>query len=135
MRTTVLYALLGLFILGAGDLCAGYYDSGFIQFQQPNGTTFIGREYGDEFIFYRETPEGYRYVQGVDAWYYYAIVNAEGNLVASTIRVANDPAPAYAYRAEFTGQKLAEIQARRSEFEAQVELNGQWFRQRRCLTS
>lgn len=129
MRTTVLYALLGLFILGAGDLCAGYYDSGFIQFQQPNGTTFIGREYGDEFIFYRETEAGYRYVLSANGWYYYCSSDSRGDLIATSSRVAIDSPPSVSYHAEYAGHKLAEIRLRRAEFENQVQVNGEWFNQ------
>jgi hypothetical protein len=109
---------------------AGYYDTGFIQFRQPDGTSFMGREYGDEFIFYSETTEGNRYVRLTTGWNYYAIPSVDGDLVSSGLRVGIDAPPPAAYHAVYSGNRLTAIQNRRVEFDAQVEQSRQWFMQK-----
>jgi hypothetical protein len=121
-----MFGLFGLcFVLFSSRAFSGWYDSGYIEFRQPDRTPFIGREYGDEFIYYRETESGHRYIRESDGWYYYAIVDGNGDLVSSGNRVGIDGAPAQSYQTEYAGAKLQEIETRRAEFETQVALAGQ----------
>ncbi len=56
-------------------------DTGVIEWKQPNNVTFMGRHWGDEFASWMETSDGYRFEQGIDNWYYYAILDYDGNVV------------------------------------------------------
>lgn len=130
MKTTHLLSIPVCIVCLTMSALAGYYDTGFIQFRQPDGTVFIGREFGDEFILYRETQSGYRYVRGTDGWYYFATTNVNGDLVSSGLKVGIDAAPASAYQASYSGSKLAEIETRITAFDTQVDQARQWFLQR-----
>ena len=52
--------------------------TGMYTFHQPDGTSFQGRCYGDEFYKIKTTSEGYAIVQGEDGWWCYAEFDAEG---------------------------------------------------------
>jgi len=53
-------------------IMAGPIDNKMTTINQPNDVTFAGRIWGDEFIYWAETEDGYRFVQASDGWYYYA---------------------------------------------------------------
>ncbi len=80
-----------------GFAWAGYYDSGYIEFSQPNNVTFIGREWGDEFFFQRETQSGYQYVKESDGYYYYATLDEDGKYASTDFKVAIDAPPTESY--------------------------------------
>jgi len=54
------------------DILANNIETDWMIFQQPNGIKFIGRGQGDEYEFYFETKEGYRFVKnyGTGFWCY-----------------------------------------------------------------
>ena len=52
--------------------------TGMYTFYQPDGTSFQGRCYGDEFYKIKTTSEGCAIVQGEDGWWCYAEFDAEG---------------------------------------------------------
>lgn len=70
-----LHKILLFTILIISLVTGAYYDTGFIEWQQPNGVTFVARQWGDEFESWMETDAGYRIVQGSDKYYYYAILD------------------------------------------------------------
>ena len=72
------------------SLYAGYYDSGYIEWSQPNGITFIARLVWDEFCAMFETTDGYQIKMGDDYYYYYAILDINGDFTASNNRVSID---------------------------------------------
>lgn len=90
-----------------------------MQFSQPNGVTFIAREWGDEFAWWKETEGGYRFVYNYsDGYYYYAELSPDGDYQASAFKVAiDDPRenriPQYLERSP---QKQTEIEAERVAF-------------------
>jgi hypothetical protein len=51
------------------NISAAPFDTGMTELQQPDETTFIGRIWGDEFFYWAETEDGYRFVQSGDGWY------------------------------------------------------------------
>ncbi len=74
-----------------GSLWATNVDTGWIKYTQPNGVTFIGRTWGNEFEHFRETKDGYRFVLNPDdGYYYYARLGAKGDYEASPLKVAID---------------------------------------------
>ncbi len=78
---TVRNAMATLFTLIslANVLHAAPFDTGFVQWTQPNGTTtFTARYWGDEFAWWFETQSGHRLIQSSNGWYYYATLNESG---------------------------------------------------------
>lgn len=82
--------LLLFIILGAISVFGGYKDTGFIKWQQPNGVEFTAKYWGDEYFYWMETREGYRVIQGVDKYYYYAILDKKGEYTPSKYKVGID---------------------------------------------
>ncbi|HSW56608.1 MAG TPA: hypothetical protein VLH59_16110 [Ignavibacteriaceae bacterium] len=59
--------LLSVLILSiAVEIKPAPFDTGMITLQQPDRTEFTGRIWGDEFFFWAETEDGYRFVQSGD---------------------------------------------------------------------
>jgi len=79
---------------------AAYHDTGMRTWNQPDGTKFQARTWGDEFYHWMETKNGYRIVRGDDQWFYYATLGKEGQYVASQYRVGIDAPPAESYKLE-----------------------------------
>ena len=65
-------------------------DTGYIEWQQPNGITFTARIWGDEFENWMETDDGYRICKGMDGFYYYAVLDEYGEFTVSDKKVAID---------------------------------------------
>jgi len=68
--------LLCLIVVGGlvTNLFATYFDTGWIEFKQPDGTTFIGRQLGDEYEYQFLTKQGFPFDKNSnDGYYYYAI--------------------------------------------------------------
>ena len=62
--------LLAVFILVqmGNQIYSAPFDTGMITLTQPNAVSFTGRIWGDEFFFWAETEDGYRFVQSGDGW-------------------------------------------------------------------
>lgn len=125
MRTA---SVIILFFL-ASIVLAGQFDTGFRQLSQPNGVTFVGREWGDEFFHWAETQDGYLYVRAPNWWYYYAMLDARAEFAASSSRVGIDPAPASAYMLQRTQSRINAINAQIVEFNQRVDSSRALFLQ------
>ncbi len=77
-------------ILCFSALIAAPFDTDYIEWQQPNGITFVARHWGDEFEWWMETHDGYRIIKGYDGWYYYANLNSKGEFKTSAKKVGID---------------------------------------------
>ena len=73
--TTVILLLLS----NECNLQAAPFDTGMITLKQPNNVSFTGRIWGDEFIYWAETQDGYRFVETFD----------DGIIMQLWIRMAN----------------------------------------------
>jgi hypothetical protein len=102
---------------------AGPFDTGMIELQQPDETTFIGRIWGDEFFFWAEAEDGYRFVHSGDGWYYYAQLNQDGEFAPTIYKVGIDIPPPSSYQLERTQARIDEINQQIEEFNEQIELN------------
>jgi hypothetical protein len=61
------------------------------EFSQPNGVIFTGQEFGDDFLFWMETSDGYTFIRNHQNDYYcYAQRGTDGNLVATNLKVGID---------------------------------------------
>jgi M6 family metalloprotease-like protein len=106
------------------------FDTGMIILTQPNEVTFTGRIWGDEFFYWAETEDGYRFVQSGDGWYYYAALDGSGEFTKTTYKVGIDSPPASSYQLERTQARIDEINQQIEQFNEQIELNRQWFVQK-----
>jgi len=93
-------------------LNAAPFDTGMITIKQPNDVTFTGRIWGDEFIWWAETEDGYRFVQASDGWYYYATLDGQGEFAPTNYKVGIDQPPAYSYQLERSQSRKDEIMLR-----------------------
>ena len=63
MKTFISASVVVLLLLfNDSNLIAAQYDTGMIELKQPDETTFTGRIWGDEFFYWMETEEGYRFI-------------------------------------------------------------------------
>lgn len=107
MRTLLLiFALLAIFSI---FVYAIGIDTGMIEWKQPNDVTFIGSAWGDEFRWWMETEDGYRFVQGSGKYYYYAVLDENGEFAPSESKVGIDPPLAQSYQLERSASREAEI--------------------------
>ena len=83
-------------------LKAAPFDTGMITLTQPNEVTFTGRVWGDEFFFWSETEDGYRFVHSGDGWYYYAQLNQDGEFAPTIYKVGIDSPTMSSYQLERT---------------------------------
>ncbi len=125
--------LLGILILSAGiEIKPAPFDTGMITLTQPNNVTFTGRIWGDEFIYWMETYNGYRFVETFEGWYYYATLDQNGEYAPTNYKVGIDSPPASSYKLERSQARLSEIAEEIEQFEEQVEINRQWFAQKQA---
>lgn len=106
-----------------------------ITLRQPNEKEFIGRMWGDEFIWWAETEEGYRFIEIGDGWYYYATLDQNGEYTPTSYKVGIDSPPESSYQLERTQARLDEITEQIEHFNEQIELNRQWFEQKQAQAS
>ena len=106
------------------------FDTGMKTLTQPNDVTFTGRLWGDEFFWWAETEDGYRFVQSGDGWHYYATLDEIGEFKPTNYKVGIDWPPASSYKLERTESRIEEITQQIEEFNKQIELNRQWFAQK-----
>jgi|GEM_PF-2133319 len=67
---------------------ATYLDTGWVEFKQPNGVTFIGRMWGDEWNYTFQTQDGYPFDKNFsDGYYYYALSEMDGAYRLSGLKV------------------------------------------------
>jgi M6 family metalloprotease-like protein len=97
-------------VLLSTTLYGSYRDSKMITWKQPNGTTFIARQWGDEFIDQIETNSGYRIVKSSDGYYYYAVLDSRGEFTPSNKKVGIDQALGLSYKLERGAARLFELQ-------------------------
>ncbi|NHZ86758.1 MAG: hypothetical protein GWP19_12930, partial [Planctomycetia bacterium] len=112
-----------LLIVLTNKMYADYYDTGMIEWSQPNGIIFIGKGWGDEFAFQYETNTGYRFVLNTDGYYYYAILDSVGEFTASENKVNIDSPLAFSYKLERSAIRKTEIEAEIEAFNQEVENN------------
>lgn len=124
--------LLAVFVLLNGnEIKSAPFDTGMITLKQPNNVTFTGRIWGDEFIYWMETENGYRFVESYEeGWYYYATLDQDGEYTATSYKVGIDSPPASSYKLERSQSRLNEIAEQMEQFSEQIELNRQWFAQK-----
>lgn len=84
------FLVLLVFLIYNAVMFSSPKDTGFIKWEQPNGTEFIARHWGDEFLSWMQTENGYMLVDSPEGWYYYAILDKNGEYTASDAKVGID---------------------------------------------
>lgn len=131
MKNYLHFLIAALMILSNLNLHAAPFDTGMITLTQPNDVTFTGRIWGDEFIYWMETEDGYRFVETYNGWYYYAALDQNGEYTPTNYKVGIDSPPASAYQLERSQTRLNEIAEEIQQFNEQIEINKQWFAQKK----
>lgn len=81
MKNRLLIAILGVFL--TTFLAARPTKPVISTTIQPDGTTFISRSYGDEFIRITTTEQGHAIIRDNDGWWCYALYNSDGTKYSS----------------------------------------------------
>ncbi len=127
-RFSFLVACVFLQLLVPGATLAAPFDTGFIEWSQPDEkTTFIARTWGDEFFWWMETDQGYRIVLGSDDWYYYASLDESGEFSPTHARVGLDLPPAESHQLDRSASRISVLNQEIAQFREQIQLNAQWF--------
>ncbi len=125
--------LLSVFILSVViEIKPAPFDTGMATFTQPNDVSFTGRIWGDEFIWWAETENGYRFIQSGDGWYYYATLDQNGEYAPTNYKVGIDTPPISSYQLERSQARIDEIKQRIEEFGEAVERAGEWYAQKQA---
>ena len=67
---------------------ATYFDTGWVEFKQPNGVVFVARMWGDEWNYTFETKDAYPFDKNFsDGYYYYALSQIDGAYSLSNLKV------------------------------------------------
>ena len=78
--------LIGIFIILPISLNAINASKEIVKYEQPDNTTLEVYLFGDEFLHWIETTDGYTLIPGEDNALCYAIINDRNELIASTTR-------------------------------------------------
>ncbi len=89
----VLTGSVAAVVWGAAQAQADPADTRPFTIEQPDGTAFQARLFGDEYYNGTETASGYTVLQGADGVWLYAEQATDGSLRRSDARVGIDPAP------------------------------------------
>lgn len=91
MKTTVKILLILFVSLSCKSVFGGIEDYGIATYRQPNGFSFQGRHFVDEFGEYFLTPEGYLFQHDAgDGYFHYVMMDEVSNLSVSRARVGID---------------------------------------------
>ena len=104
-----------VFLFAASDVSARPASSALHTLTQPDGYTFQARLWGDEYYHGWETEDGYTIIldEPSKTWFY-AVNDAEGNLVSSQYAVSASPPPeGLEKHLRITGDALSRIHQRR----------------------
>jgi len=105
---------------------AEYIDTGYITWKQPNEVTFTARLWSDGFYWWMETQDGYRIIQGDGGYYYYAVLNENGEMAGefapSDQKVGIDSPLESSYQLERSSARNAAIEAEIEAFEQGLEI-------------
>lgn len=132
MKKYLQFLIALLIILSIRNLQAAPFDTGMITLRQPNDVTFTGRIWGDEFIYWMETENGYRFVETFEGWYYYATLDQNGEYAPTNYKVGIDSPPSASFMLERSQARLIEIADELEQFEEQIETNRQWYAQKQA---
>ncbi|MBI2417465.1 MAG: T9SS type A sorting domain-containing protein [Ignavibacteriales bacterium] len=122
--------LFFLFFLTRVLFCAPI-DTGMKTWVQPNGYTFTARMHGDEFSARFTMETNYEVYQGVDGWYYYGVLNNDGIVVSSEIKIGIGMPPPESYNIVLPQGRMTEIDNQRQIFAQQLALAKEQYANKR----
>jgi len=101
-----------------------------VVYEQPNGVTFIGKAWGDEFLFMMETNDGYRFVKDADGWYYYAELDSSGMFTAGNLKVGIESPTTESYQLQPSQDYLNLLEEQREQAQGEIDEALIWFKQK-----
>lgn len=108
--------------LSSADAVPAY--PGMIKAVQPDGTVIIVRQYGDEYVNWAETPDGYTLLRDNEGYWTFACMTASGRIEPSGLHYRNDSQVArdngILPRLHFTNLQIAEAKRAKSS-ELQID--------------
>ncbi len=128
MRILTILLSIMLFTL---PVQASYLDTGWFEFEQPDGVKFVGRYWGDEFFNWFETEDGYRFVGHPGGWYTYAILDENGEFTSSGLKVGMDTPRSESYQLERSEERKSEIESQIEEFNNGIDIASQIYEDKR----
>ena len=123
IKNTVFMLMLMVILCTSLESFAYNIEMDWMTFQQPNGIEFAGRGWGNEFEFYWETKEGYRFVKNYETGFWcYAVLSEQGDFRASDypVGIARSELVGVSKNLQFSDDYKNEIRKRRDEFEEQL---------------
>lgn len=108
--------LVLIFIIFNTNLLSSPKDTGFIKWKQPNGMEFTARHWGDEFLNWMKTEDGYVIVDSPSGWFYYANLDKNGEYTATNFKVGIDKPPAISKDLKRSSARINEINNERELF-------------------
>lgn len=126
------FIMTNLFFIS--EVLAGYFDTGYIQWEQPDGAQLTARLWGDEFDHQMQTKDGYSIMMGKGGYYCYAIPSANGITVPSDKIVGVDAPEPESYFLCKSSSMNGSCEDQRSAFNEQLRLNGLSYKQLREIT-
>lgn len=107
------------FVIVGMNMALSYtpFDTGMITFSQPNKSTFTARTWGDLFFYWSETNSGNRIIQRTDGYWYFAILDGNGEFVASDSIVTLNDSPKSSYKLQRSSTRISEIEAEKVQYE------------------
>ncbi|OIO66444.1 MAG: hypothetical protein AUJ47_01435 [Candidatus Marinimicrobia bacterium CG1_02_48_14] len=115
----IVYSLLGF----------EYHNTGFRTILQPDGTTFTAESGGSFYLPYNITDDGYQVVQDVDGWWYYAILDADGDFTPSAKRAAIDNPPNESYHLTRSPERVAVLNVLADSMNTAYWNNARYYRE------
>jgi len=126
-----IFKIVFLLFLFVSILNSAPIDTGMKLWFQPNEVSFYARLHGDEFLLRFTTDDNYEIYKGTDGWYYYAVLDEFGNIIPTERKVRIDEPPEESYNIQIPQSRLTEIENLRNEFNIQLQLADEWYRQKR----
>ncbi len=88
----VCFFMFTLFVISAGRAEAAPAFPGLVELRQPDGSVFLARQWGDEWLHGWETADGYTICkEDATGYWYYARTDETGNLVSTDVRADRTP--------------------------------------------
>jgi len=115
MRKHIIISTL-IYLSISSSLVARWIDTGFIKWEQPNGEEFVARHWGDEWISWMETEDGYRIIESPNGWFHYAKLDRIGEFTPSQAMVSIDNPPSKSKGLKRTQARIRKIETERQAF-------------------
>ncbi len=124
MKFRIVLFSITLVLLCTSLVYSSWMDTGYIEWNQPNGITFIARLYGDEFENWMETKDGFQITKNYkDGYYYYATIGKDGDYMPSSSKVSIDKPLESSMHLQRSESKKTQLKQQRIDFNNSLATN------------